>query len=115
MQNNQQDDINKKAEIYNQGVKAGQEHSQMSSETRQLFICMEKELEKIKIIVAEQKKDIAYIKKDMARVYDKISSFIDKAEVKFADKWVENTLVWVGRIIIGAIILALLGLVITQT
>ena len=82
---------------------------------------MPKEINNLKITMAELQKDISYIKKsiekndeDHAIIIKKIDQWIDGCESKFAAKWVEQTLVWIGRIVFGAVILAILGLIINQ-
>jgi len=76
---------------------------------------MEKQIEKLETSMTEQKKDIQYIKQDLDKIYNKLVNFIEHADKKFAKKWVEEALTWGLKIIIGAIIMALLGLVLANT
>ena len=76
---------------------------------------MEKQIEKLEIAMMEQKKDIQYIKRDLDKIYNKLTAFIEHADKKFAKKWVEEALSWGLKIIIGAIIIAILGLVLVNT
>lgn len=71
--------------------------------------------------MAELQRDISYIKESIKKndldheiIIKKIDQWIDGCENRFAAKWVEQTLVWIGRIVFGAIILAILGLVINK-
>lgn len=82
---------------------------------------MPKEINNLKITMAELQKDISYIKESIKKndidheiIINKIDHWIDGCENKFAAKWVETTITWIGRIVFGAIILAILGLIINQ-
>lgn len=48
-------------------------------------------------------------------VHKAITDGFEKADKKYANRWVEDATIWAVRIVIGAVILALLGLVIVKT
>jgi len=71
-----------------------------------------KEHEEIRIENATQAKDTEHIKGTTERIEKKIDCFIDSAEKKFAPIWVARVLIWGGSIVGGAVLLAIIGLVI---
>lgn len=69
----------------------------------------------------KMKTDLEYIKEALSEnskahevIIKKIDLWIEGCEDRFSAKWVETTLIWIGRIVIGAVILALLGLIINK-
>jgi len=80
-----------------------------------------KDITNLKISMEKMKTDLEYIKKALQEngkehevIIKKIDLWIESCEKRFSAKWVETTLVWIGRIVIGAVILALLGLIINK-
>jgi len=79
------------------------------------------EITKIKIDMAETKKDISYIKESLINNTDehkalmkKIDIWIATCDTKFSSKWVETSWIWVLRVIVGTVILAGLSLIIIK-
>jgi len=75
----------------------------------------------LQINMATMQKDIEYIKAGHADLktsvdngFEALSKKIDCLDEKFASKWVESALVWTMRIVIGAVIVALLSLIIIK-
>ena len=75
----------------------------------------------LEINMAEVKKDIAYLreghedlKNDVRDGFDILGAKIDCLDKKFASKWVESAIIWTVRIVVGAVLLSLLGLVIVK-
>jgi len=75
----------------------------------------------LKISMEKMKTDLEYIKAALSEngkahevIIKKMDLWIEGCENRFSAKWVETTLVWIGRIVIGAVILALLGLIINK-
>jgi len=54
------------------------------------------------------------IEKKVDEGFQSVLKRLDGLDEKFASKWVEEWLIWAGRIVVGAVIVALLGLVITN-
>ena len=71
-----------------------------------------------KIEIATMGKDIEYIKKSLENneehhkdLKDLINSFIESSETKFSAKWVEKAVIYIGSLVTGAIVIALIGLI----
>ena len=82
---------------------------------------MSKELENLKICMNSVKKDIEFIKisldenkKDCKEMIAEIKKWIIASDKKFANKWTEKVLVWMGAGIGGVLIVALMGLILKQ-
>jgi len=52
--------------------------------------------------------------KTVERIEDKLDTFIEKADTKFAAKWTEKLLVWGGCIIGATILVALMSLILKR-
>lgn len=61
------------------------------------------------ICMAEIKKDISFIKDEMGELKTTMKDFIEKSESKFANKWVENTVIGIGSALFIAILIAILN------
>lgn len=61
----------------------------------------------------EQKVDEGFdsAKTEMAKLNKKMDDFIATANASFASKWVEDDLIWLRRMVIGAVVMAILGIV----
>ena len=71
------------------------------------------------IEIAEMKKDISYIKKEVGenkrtaeKNHNEVLSAIKELGDKKANKWVEDALKWLIYLIVGAVFTALIGLVV---
>lgn len=65
--------------------------------------------------IAVMQKDISQIKEDVADLRTTLKDFVKTADERYAPKWVADALKWAIALIVGTVILAVLGLVITQT
>ena len=54
------------------------------------------------------------VKTDILRLENSLKEFITQSEKKFASKWVENAVSWAGYTIVGAVLLALIYLVVQK-
>lgn len=54
------------------------------------------------------------VKTDILRLENALKDFMNNSEKKFADKWVENVVSWVGYTIVGAVLLALIYVVVQK-
>lgn len=66
-----------------------------------------KEVSQLKLDMQSMKDDIKYIKEDLGELKKTLKDFIDKADGKYAGKWVEKIWAWVlltvGTGTVGAI------------
>lgn len=98
-------------EYNNKFAKDVQKHTVPSPETLKVFESMNSEITNIKVNMKGLNKDVGYIKKDVGKLHKKIDDFIECAEAKYANKWVEKLLIWGGSLIGGAIIVAFMTLI----
>ena len=82
---------------------------------------MTKEINKIQNNMVKLQKDIEFIKisldenkKDCKEMIAEIKKWIIASDKKFANKWTEKVLVWMGAGIGGVLIVALMGLILKQ-
>lgn len=107
---------------YQRGLKAGQEHSQPSPQTLQLIEQIKKNNNKMENQMIQMQGDISNIKERIERMptrdemkisyKEAIEEVFRRTDQKYADKSVEEDIKWVKRLVFGAVILAILGLVI---
>ena len=71
------------------------------------MVKLQKDIEYIKLALIENKTDC----KEMVA---KIEEWIESSDKRFAPKWVENVLIWLGVATGGVLIVALLELIIKQ-
>jgi hypothetical protein len=114
-----------RVEIYNEGVKEGQKHSEPSSLTKKFMeymrdkiksVCddtnnLKKGYQHLEIANELMCKDIKDIKDDINELKTTLNTFINSADSRFASKKVENVLWAAGGIIGTSIVLALLRLI----
>jgi len=81
--------------IYNKGILSGQEHAKPSQETLSL-------INSLKIDMAEEKKDITFIKEKIGNIEETLENFISKADERYASKLTEK----IVYILCGMILLA---------
>ena len=73
-----------------------------------------KDMEKLKIGHAENKKELEYVKATTTRIEKKMDDFIDSAEKKFAPKWAADVLKYAGGVVATAVILAICSLILIK-
>jgi hypothetical protein len=75
------------------------------------YMTEEKRVRCLEIDMATIKNELKNIKTGVDELKDIVNGFIDNADNKYAPMWAANVLTWTGRIIIGGVLIALLGLI----
>jgi len=104
--------------LKNKWVEEGREHSSPSPLTKSFMEQTKNELTNLKITMAEFKKDLEFIKDSLVsneeqhkEIIEKIDSFCEGLDKKYAPRILWTIAVWVGAIIGSTIILGILGLI----
>lgn len=107
-----------KMELINKGMEMVSKHSVPSPETKEA-------LDEIKIRCANRgtelalmRQDINTMKESMNKVESKVDKFDEKLDTilgglntKYANKWVENAILWGGMIVMAGVLTALMSLI----
>ena len=69
------------------------------------------QMNKLSLGHAENKKDLEYVRDSIVRIEKKMDKFIECADEKYSPMTAWSVMKWSGAVIGGAILLALLGLI----
>jgi hypothetical protein len=72
------------------------------------------EITTLKVSMGKMETKIDDIKSDVGDIKKTLADYIEKAETKYAAKWVEKAIVWVTITVLGVVIVAIVGTVIQR-
>jgi len=76
---------------------------------------MDNEIVQLKGSMIEFKTKLTNTENTVKRIEDKLDTFIEKADTKFAAKWTEKLLIWGGCIVGATILIAFMSLILKDT
>ena len=105
--------------MHKSGFKAGEEHSKPSPITHNLINKMTEQIKNVEVTQARQGVDISYIKEAVDKLElvnkeqnQKMDDFIKCADKKYAPAWAADAIKFLIATTFGAIVLAILSLII---
>lgn len=101
-------------ESYNRGFNEGMKHQKPSAKTENFINMTENRLEIIDYRMKNIEESIKEIKDSLKKSDEKFDTMLEKMDVRYASKATENAVNRIGWIVMSAVILAILGIVITK-